>query len=179
MPKTAIIVSGALATVAVIGGIVFFTTQDNTKKDDPSQSTNQTDNKTTKLDDPNGDYKLFSDPSVTKKPANDVKFGNGQTLTFEYDGSKTENDPYATLSYQLYYIQDDGKVQPMGGGNMEGTGGKGTFTVSNSVFNSSAKDRDGFLELIATYKSSVDANNKISASNVNLGMYSVKFDVAD
>jgi hypothetical protein len=80
---------------------------------------------------------------VTKYPEKDAVFGNGQTLTFEYDGTKTNNDPYTTLSYYPYYIQDDGTVQPLGGGNIEGRG-SGTFTVSNSVFNSSAKDRHGF-----------------------------------
>jgi hypothetical protein len=83
------------------------------------------------------------------------------------------------LSYQLFYIQDDGKVQPMGGGNVEGKGGKGTFTVSNKVFTSTAKDRSGFLELQGTYDTGVDATGKISGKNVKLGMYSVKFDVSE
>jgi hypothetical protein len=130
------------------------------------------------LVDPDGVYDFFSDPSVTKYPEKDAVFGNGQTLTFEYDGTKTNNDPYTTLSYYPYYIQDDGTVQPLGGGNIEGRG-SGTFTVSNSVFNSSAKDRHGFLEIIGTYDAGVDANGAASGKNVTLGMYPIVFDVAE
>ncbi len=122
------------------------------------------------LVDPDGTY--------TKYPEKDALFGNGQTLTFEYDGSKTNNDAYATLSYYPYYIQDDGKVQPLGGGNIQGRG-KGTFTVSSSVFNSDAKDRQGFLEVIGTYDTGTDASGKVTGSNVKLGMYPIIFDVAD
>jgi hypothetical protein len=180
MPKPILIASGVVVAAVVIGGAVFLgTKKDTTTNNDKTSSSAQTSDKKITLNDPNGDYKLFSDPSVTKKPANDVKFGNGQTLTFEYDGSKTNNDADATLTYQLYYIQDDGKVQPMGGGNMEGDGGKGTFTVSNKVFNSSAKNRDGFLELTGTYDTGFDENYKITGKNVKLGMYSVKFDVSE
>jgi hypothetical protein len=178
MPKPVLIAGAVIGAVVVIGGAAFVLTKKDTSANTNSSSTSQSSSKA-KLDDPTGTYKLFSDPSVTKHPDNDVVFGNGQTLTFEYDGSKTNNDKYATLSYQLYYIQDDGKVQPMGGGNMEGEGGKGTFTLSNKVFNSSAKDRSGFLELQGTYDSSIDSTNKMSAKDVKLGMYSVKFDVAE
>ncbi len=173
MPKPAIIAAGAIGAIVVIGGVVMTVT----KKDKPATSntgstaTSQTATET-KLDDPDGVYKVFSDPSVTKYPEKNVEFGNGQTLTFEYDGSKTNNDAYAKLSYQLYYIQDDGKVQPIGGGNMEGTG-KGTFTVSNKVFNSSAKDRSGFLELEGTYTTGT------SGTNVKLGMYPIKFTISE
>jgi hypothetical protein len=178
MPKPVVIAGAVIGAVVVIGGAAFVLTKKDAPASTNSSSTSQSSSKA-KLDDPSGTYKLFSDPSVTKHPENDVVFGNGQTLTFEYDGSKTNNDKYATLSYQLYYIQDDGKVQPMGGGNVEGEGGKGTFTLSNKVFNSSAKDRSGFLELQGTYDSSIDSTNKMSAKDVKLGMYSVKFDVAE
>lgn len=125
-----------------------------------------------------GVYKLFSDASITKAPEEGAKFGNGQTLTWEYDGSESEYDETATLSYQLYYIQDDGKVQPMGGGNVEGEGGKGTFTLSNSVFNSSAKGKKGFVELIVNWATKFDGE-KYTGGQAKLGMYSVEFDVAE
>lgn len=177
MPKPNVLIASAVGAIVVIGGIVLVT---NSKDDVVGTSEKTTNNSTseTKLDDPSGDYKLFSDASVTKHPDNGVVFGNGQTLTFEYDGSKTNNDPDATLSYQLYYIQSDGKVQPMGGGNVEGTG-SGTFTLSDKVFNSSAKDRSGFLELIGTYDSGFSDSGQITGKNVTLGMYSVKFDVSE
>lgn len=173
MPKPALLLAG-VGAIVVIGGAVFLTTQ----KDEPTDKTVDTKSSTkessaeTKLVDPSGDFNFFSDPSVTKYPEKNVKFGNGQTLTFEYDGSKTNNDEYATLSYQLFYIQDDGLVQPMGGGNVEGRG-KGTFTLSNSVFNSNAKDRSGFLELQGTYTEGT------SGTNVKLGMYPIEFDVSE
>ncbi len=173
MPKPAIIAAGAVGAVVVVAGVVLVTNKKDTPTASNSTGTSQGSDSKVKLDDPNGDYKVFSDPSVTKYPEKGVEFGNGQTLTFEYDGSKTNNDSYATLSYQLYYIQADGKVQPMGGGNMEGTGGKGTFTVSNKVFNSSAKGAEGFLELQGTYTTGT------TGTNVKLGMYPIKFTVSE
>ncbi|MBP6962239.1 hypothetical protein KBB49_01740 [Candidatus Saccharibacteria bacterium] len=182
MPKPIILIAGALVvTGAVVGVLLTSNKDDEPAKSNQPASSNETvvKNNGTTLDDPEGVYDLFSDPSVTEYPEKGALFGNGQTLTFEYDGSKSANDEYATLSYQLYYIQEDGKVQPMGGGNMDGEGGKGTFTVSNSVFNSSAKDRSGFLELQVTYSTSLEENNDIAGKTETLGMYSVKFDVAE
>lgn len=174
MPKPILLLAGAGAVV-VIGGAILVTTQkkspEPTRNSGTTSKTQQTASKTAVVD-PTGDYKVFSDPSVTKYPEKDVKFGNGQTLAFEYDGTKTNNDEYATLSYQLYYIQENGKVQPMGGGNMEGKG-KGTFTVSNKVFNSSAKGKSGFLELQGTYTTGT------TGTNMKLGMYPIQFDIAE
>ncbi len=176
MPKPNVLLAGAGAVI-VIGGAVFMITQkDDSPKSSNTGSSSQTSDAASKvkLDDPNGDYAFFSDPSVTKYPEKNVKFGNGQVLSFEYDGTKTNNDGYATLSYQLYYIQDDGKVQPMGGGNLEGMG-KGTFTTAkeDKVFNSSAKGKSGFFELQGTYTTGT------SGTNVKLGMYPIDFDISD
>lgn len=171
MPKPVIIGAGIAGAVVVIGGAALFMNMNNkpTAKND-SSSTSQNQSKPT-VNDPNGDYKLFSDSSVTKHPEADVKFGNGQVLSFEYDGSKTNNDTYATLSYQLYYIDDNGSVHPIGGGNMEGEGGKGTFKTAegDKVFNSSAKGKSGFFELQGTH----------GTTNVKLGMYPIKFDISE
>jgi len=176
MPKPLIIAATAAAAVIIVGAGAYasLTKDDSTAEKTGSPSASAT----PALVDPNGEYTLFSDPSVTLKPDTGVLFGNGQTLTFEYDGSKTNNDEYATLSYQLFYVQDDGMVQPMGGGNVEGKG-KGTFTLSDSVFNSNAANRPGFLELTGTYDTGVDDSGQIKGSNVKLGMYSVTFDVAE
>lgn len=180
MPKPIIIIAG-VAAVAVIGAGTFFVVQQNNKSStsDGSTSSQSSTTKDVAVVDPDGTYNFFSDPSVTKYPEKNVVFGNGQTLSFEYDGSKTNNDSYATLSYQLYYVQDDGKVQPMGGGNMNGTGGKGTFTTSDSVFESNAKDRKGFFELQGTYDTSFDENYKVTGKNVKLGMYPIKFEISE
>lgn len=173
MPKTGLLLAGAGAVI-VIGGATLLLTQKDKPADNNTGTNTPASSQTTKIDDPNGDYAFFSDPSVTKYPEANAKFGNGQVLTFEYDGTKTNNDEYATLSYQLYYIQDDGKVQPMGGGNMEGKG-KGSFTTAegDKVFNSSAKDKSGFFELQGTYTTGT------SGTNVKLGMYPIEFDVSE
>ncbi len=176
MPKPTIIAIIIGAVVVVGGGAILATTLLN-KPSNKNNDTSTTDS-TTKLVDPDGAYKLFSDSSVTKHPDDNAVFGNGQTFTFEYDGSKTNNESSATLSYQLYYIQDDGKVQPMGGGNLDGKG-MGTFTTSDKVFNSSASGASGFFELQGTYGTGLDANGAITGKNVTLGMYSVKFEVAE
>lgn len=183
MPKSWLIAGGIIAIVigtAVIASVILGQNKndESSTQNSPSQTTGET-----KLDDPDGVYDLFSDASVTKHPESGAKFGNGQTLTFEYDGSKTEHDEYTNLSYQLYYIQEDGKVQPMGGAVLDGKG-EGTFSTSNSVFNSSAKDRKGFLELIANYQSPSDAGQKDASGlpkvrEVKLGMYSITFDVSE
>ncbi|MFY9228579.1 MAG: hypothetical protein WAO28_04645 [Candidatus Microsaccharimonas sp.] len=179
MPKPLVIAGAVIGAVVVVGGGILIAT--NLNKGAPAQSndtTNSTQSSNTKLVDPDGVYDYFSDPSVTKFPAKGATFGNGQTLTFEYDGSKTNNDTYATLSYQLYYIQSDGKVQPMTGGNLEGKG-SGTFTVSDLVFNSNAKDASGFFELIGTYDTGTDDSGKITGKNVTLGMYPIKFEISE
>ena len=180
MPKPAFLAAGAIGAVVVIGGVVLMTTnKDDNKSSNNSTGSNSQAASSTKLDDPEGIYNFFSDPSVTKYPEKNVEFGSGQTLTFEYDGSKTNNDEYATLSYQLYYIQDNGKVIAMGGGNVEGKGGKGTFTMNNKVYDSGAKDRNGFLELQGTYDTSSSMTEGITGKNVKLGMYPIKFTISE
>ena len=175
MPKPAFLAVGAIGAVIVIGGVVLVTnSKDENNSQDNNASSSSQSASSTKLVDPDGVYNFFSDPSVTKYPEKNVEFGNGQTLTFEYDGSKTNNDEYATLSYQLYYIQDDGKVQPIGGGNVEGKG-KGTFTTAkeDKVFNSSEKGKNGFFELQGTYTTGT------TGTNVKLGMYPISFDISE
>lgn len=123
------------------------------------------------------DLNLSSDPSVTKHPKEGAKFGNGQVLTFEYDGSKSDNDEYATLSYDLYYVQDDGKLIPMGGAFLDGKG-SGTFKTTDDVFNSAADGKQGVLELQVTYGSTGDFNGNISGKTVVLGRYLVNIEVS-
>lgn len=177
MPKLLIgIIAGIVIVGGAITGIVLYTNAQNQNKSSGSETAN-TATKEVALVDPDGVYDLFSDPSITQKPEDGVKFGNGQTLTWDYDGSKSENDEYAKLTYQLFYIQDDGKVQPMGGGNVEGSG-SGTFTLSDSVFDSAAKDHKGFLELVVTWGTSFDGQ-KYTSKEEKLGMYSVTYDIAE
>lgn len=178
MPKPfviGLIIAGAVVVVG--GGALLLTSMNKTATTNNTGTNASSSSSKVALDDPDGTYNFFSDPSVTKYPEKDVKFGNGQTLTFEYDGSKTNNDPYATLSYYPFYIQDNGKVQPLGGGNVEGKG-SGTFTVSDSVFDSNAKNHSGFLQIVGTYDTGVGENG-ITGKTVTLGMYPIVFDIAE
>lgn len=175
MPKAAIIGIVVGAVVIIGGGVLLATTMTKSPTSDTAKVA--TNDATTKLVDPDGTYKFMSDPSVTKHPEKNAVFGNGQTFMFEYDGSKTNNDAYATLSYQLYYIQSDGKVQPMGGGNLDGKG-SGMFMTSDKVFDSSASGASGFFELQGTYDTSA-ATGTITGKNVTLGMYPIKFEIAN
>lgn len=178
MPKP-IVIGLIVAGIVVVGGATTAIVLNNqSKSGDANSSTSQSTSKEVALVDPDGTYNYLSDPSVTKFPEKNAVFGNGQTFSFEYDGGKTNNDEYATLSYQLYYIQDDGKVQPMGGGNLDGKG-KGTFSTSDKVFNSAASGHSGFFELQGTYDTSLDDNNKITGKNVTLGMYPIKIEVSE
>ena len=123
------------------------------------------------LVDPDGTYALFSDPSVTKHPAEGFVFGADEPFSIDYDGSKSENNEYATLSYQLYYIQDDGTVVNMTGGNLEGKGGKGTFSTDSKVFTSDADGRKGFVEVVVTYGVTFnDATQSYKGTTNKLGM---------
>lgn len=179
MPKPIIIAAIVGAVVVVGGGAILGYSLMNNSSPTTSDTKNSTSNDATaKLVDPDGVYNYLSDPSVTKFPEKNAVFGNGQTFTFEYDGTKTNNDTYATLSYRLYRIQSDGTVVPMNGGNLDGRG-SGTFSTSDKVFDSSASGASGFFELQGTYDTGLDDNGKIKGSNVTLGMYPIKFEIAE
>lgn len=172
-----------LAGVVAIGGVFFVMNNSDDKSSNDSAVTSgssNSDNATaeTTLVDPEGVYALFSDPSVTKHPENGFVFGAGQEMSFDYDGSKTANDPYATLTYELYYIQDNGTVVPMTNGNLSGSG-SGTFSTTDSVFRSEVDGKKGFVGLVATYDTGADDSGAISGTNVKLGMYSVTYEVSE
>jgi hypothetical protein len=177
MPKPIILVAGAVVAVAVVGGVVFTVTK---KDKDTSANSNGSSSQSSDVAvvDPDGTYKYFSDPSITKAPEKNAKFGNGQTISVEYDGSKSPDEDGDILSYQLYYVQEDGKVQPMGGGTMEGKT-SGTFSTSDMVFNSSANGRPGFIEITTVTDSGLSDSGQITGKNVVLGMYPITFEVAE
>lgn len=178
MQKGMIIGLVAAGAVIVIGGAVYFTTQN--KSTDTNGSASQQSSKEVQIVDPEGVYKPFSDPSVIKHPDEDFVFGAGKPFVIEYDGTKTEKDPYATLSYQLYYIQDSGTVVNFTGGNLEGTDGIGAFKTDAKVFTSDADGRKGFVEVTVTYKASFDAvAQKYTGTTHKLGMYPVTFKVSE
>lgn len=171
----------AVGAVAVIAGVIFVTTQNkpaSTNTDTAASS--QQSNKEVALVDPEGTYKLFSDPSITKHPEAGFVVGGGEPFSVDYDGSKSAGSTDAILSYQLYYIQDDGKVINFTGGTLQGQGGKGTFTADGKVFTSAADGRKGFVEVTVTYGVTFDAAaKKYNGTTTKLGMYSVKFKVSE
>lgn len=126
--------------------------------------------------DPDGEYTLFSDPAITRPPAPDLVFGKGQTLSVDYDGSKTgEGDP---LFYRLYFIRPDGKVQQLADSVFENGRTRGTFTSQSLVFNSDANGRPGFVEVFVVTQVKVGTDGgSHSGKQVRLGLYPVRFEV--
>lgn len=118
--------------------------------------------------DPTGYYKLFSDPSITQHPADGAMIGDGATISFKYDGSKSRQP--AILDYQLFYVDKEGEVRPIGGGSFDDQGG-GLYSKIVTVYDTPANGRPGFLRLSTV--SSAKADGPITGSETTLGMYSV------
>ncbi len=119
-----------------------------------------------------GFYKLRSDASITKHPADGVLLKSGNVIEFGYDGSKGSG-----LDYQLFYVDENGSVHPMSGSNFEDKG-DGVFSRDITVFNSSAHKRPGFME-VTTVEESGMVDGKITGKVVSLGMYAVTFEVTE
>lgn len=186
MPKLYTMVIGVVGTAVVVGGIGYSINNNNSNNNtvapetvNTSMNSNSTSGEI-KINDPDGSYKLYSDPSITKPPVTDFVWGNGQTLTLEYDGSKTTKNGEVvegSLLYQTYYVEPNGNVQPMGGGVFE-ENTKGVFTTSSKVFASNADGRPGFIEVTVVQDSGIE-DGQIQGKNVNLGMYRIKYEVAE
>jgi hypothetical protein len=123
--------------------------------------------------DPDGFYALRSDASIKKHPDAGVTVGKGTLIEFHYDGSKGSG-----LDYQLYYVDQNGSVHPMSGSNFEDKG-NGVFSREITVFNSSAHQRPGFMEVTTVAKSGLNDKGQITGKNVSLGMYAVRFEVSE
>lgn len=178
MPKP-IILTGIVGAVVVVGGIGYFVSQ---QPANPSaiNTVNQTTTSSStsgeiKINDPDGQFKYFSDPSITKQPEPNFVYGNGQTLSVDYDGSKSEEG--ASLFFNLYYVSSNGNVIEITSDTFEGKT-KGTFTNSNKVFTSSADGRPGFVEVTVVQNSHLNDDNTISGKNVTLGMYPIKIETS-
>lgn len=123
--------------------------------------------------DPDGVYKTRCDPSITKAPAENVLLGKGEVVEIQYDGSKGDG-----LDYQLFYVDTNGSVHPMSGSNFEKKGG-GIYSRDIVIFNSSAHQRPGFMEITTVSDSGLDADGKIKGKVVSLGMFPVRFEVSE
>jgi hypothetical protein len=127
----------------------------------------------TKISDPDGVYTLRSDASIKKHPEAGAIVGNGGLIEFEYDGSKGSG-----LDYQIYYVDNNGSVHPIGGSNLENKG-EGKFSREITIFNSSAHNCMGFMEITTVDNSGLDDQGKITGKNVSLGMYPIRIEVAE
>jgi hypothetical protein len=128
------------------------------------------------LENANDPKKLFADPSVTKFPAANFVYGNGQTLSVEYDGSKSKaGDP---VFFDLMMINPDGVVVQIGSDTFEGRTPDKVFTKSNKIFKSDADGQSGFVEIKVAQNVGLDANGKISGKNVMLARFPIKFEAS-
>ncbi len=128
------------------------------------------------LENANDSKKLFTDPSITKYPAKDLVYGNGQTLSIEYDGSKSKaGDP---VFFDLTMIRPDGIVVQVGSDTFDGKPPDRVFTKSNKVFNSDADGRPGFIEVKIVQNSGLDSKGQITGTNLMIGRFPVKFEAS-
>ena len=127
------------------------------------------------LENANDSKKLFADPSLTKFPSKDFVYGNGQTLSIEYDGSKSK--PGDPVFFDLTRVNPEGVVVQIGSDTFEGKTPGTMFTKSNKIFKSDAEGRSGFVEINIVQNSGLDASGKISGKNLMIGRFAIKFEV--
>jgi hypothetical protein len=163
----------------VIGSSIFAFNSSKNNTNSSSSSTTSQSNPTSKntvdnvaVIDPNGEYKLFSDPSIIKQPEKNAVFGNGQTISLEYDQSKGEAG--TALFYKLYYVDKKGVVFQLTDSRFETKAGN-TYSTSNKVFNSDADGLNGFMEVFFVKDAKI-TNETATGTTVKLGMYAIKFE---
>jgi hypothetical protein len=174
MPKP-ILVAGIIGAVVVVGGIGYVVTKKDTKTSDSTtttQTSQSSDTSTVAAIDPDGEYKLFSDPSITKQPEKNALFGNGQTISVTYDQSK--GDAGSALFYKLYYIDKKGAVLQLTDSRFETRDGN-NYSTSNKVFNSDADGLTGFMEIFIVTDAKLE-DGTASGKQLKLGMYPIKFE---
>lgn len=170
--KTHIAILSAFSAFALSSPLLLLTSCE--KKAASGEATTATTTQGTKINDPSGYYNLFSDPGVTSHPPEGFVVGKGKTVEIKYDGSQGGD----ILSYQLSYVDNNGSVHPMGGGSFE-TKGDGLFSQEIIVFNSSAHNRPGFLEVTTVVGAGMQDGKVNYGKNIKLGMYPVKFEASE
>ena len=170
-----------IGTVGLAAVFCFGCSPGDSVKNPSSESSASSSSQTSgvKIKDPDGFYKYFSDPSITKPPQKDAVFGNGQKITIEYDGSKsTEKEGDILVFYQLSYVDKEGEVRPVTGGPFERIT-KGTFSTDSKVYTSQADGRPGFMEVSIVQNAKVVGGEQgVTGTHVKLGMYPIKFEVS-
>jgi hypothetical protein len=117
-------------------------------------------------------YDLFSDPAMSTHPEDGFTWGDGTDVAFTYDAYETDRAPQ--FGYDLGYIQDNRAVIPMGGGFFEKSDEAGNFHSADSVFDSNAFGRYGFMTVTITQDAEAGADG-ITAETTPIGVYCVKF----
>lgn len=128
------------------------------------------------LDNANNPKKLFADPSLSKFPSQDFVYGNGQTLSIEYDGSKSK--PGEPVFFDLTMINPQGVVVQIGSDTFDGRTPERVFTKANKIFKSDADGQSGFVEINIVQNVGLDANGKISGKNLMIGRFPIKFEAS-
>lgn len=128
------------------------------------------------LENANDPKKLFADPSISKHPVKDLVYGNGQTLSIEYDGSKSKTGE--PVFFDLTMIRPDGIVVQVGSDTFDGKTPDRVFTKSNKVFNSDVEGRPGFVEINIVQNSGLDAKGQITGKNLMIGRFPIKFEAS-
>ena len=102
-----------------------------------------------KCEDNTSDYEIFAEDGVTNPPEYGQVWGDGSELAFDYAGFT----PGSTVSYQLYYVQDDGGVINITGGPFQDPVGT-RFSSVDPQFSSASEGYYGIVEV--TMLSDVD-----------------------
>lgn len=177
MSKTGVIVG--VLIIAGLGGVAYLAKDDISNM--VSSLTKPESNASSKPEDIRdmvGEFRPFSDASITKHPADGAEFGNGQILTFEYSGAQSNKDPNAVIRYDLYYVTNDGAVVPLGGNQLDGQG-SGVFTTPNSVYirQANTNGKDGFIRLTVT-RQTMRGGQVFRTYTKRLGVYPIKITAA-
>ena len=132
----------------------------------PVATTAPTASAPTAIKDPDGRYKLFSDPRIKNAPAAGFKVGNGQVFSVEYP-SGTD-----TVFYDLSFVDRDGVVRPAKSSSLV-TKDQMLHSSEIVVFDSDADGRPGFMSIHTVGTTKVDDSGKVSGQPVRLGVYAV------
>ena len=154
--------------------VMIFSISACSSNDKDGNAKNGQENSISKLVDPEGVYNKKSDDSITDPPKDGIIVGDGSEITVGYDGSKGDG-----LSYNLFYIQNNGTVVPIGGGFFKDNK-DGSFSQEIAEFNSDADGRYGFMELQTVFiepGSTLD-NVMENSTNITLGMYPIKIKIS-
>jgi hypothetical protein len=128
------------------------------------------------IKDPEGFYKPFSDPSITKPPPANPVFGNGQLFSFDYDGSKSKEGD--SVFYTITCVKPAGAVINVSNGSFDGTT-RGTFSTDKKIYDSACDGRPGFIEVSVVQNAKIVGGDQgVTGKNLRLGVYPIQIESA-